>query len=284
MAEVLQWNGSMRQNKREWSWGAEKPWVLCLHSSAVAEISAWSALVWSPTQTQHDPSWEELTPSQPAMLQVIEHSSVWSSGNLLVVFLCLSTSWFQWWQGSTLGAGVNHSFQGFGLRSEQKDKLGLAVVWVLWASLLPPSALTAFYSNSRGCPKYGNLGKQEEAFGYLGALTYSSAAPHLLQHRNESGWKHLADGIWPRACSAFSIFLCIMCISFMWTFGRPVCNYSILLAVLLNNTNGIHTGNTTWAWHKKYHSRHMVWSCAGPGAGIQWSLWILSSSVILWFY
>jgi len=57
----------------------------------------------------------------------------------------------------------------------------------LWALLLPPSGLFAIYSNSYGCPKYDSLCRQEEAFGYLGAFTYSSAIPHLLYHGNETG-------------------------------------------------------------------------------------------------
>lgn len=94
--------------------------------------------------------------------------------------------------GEHFGTGVNHSFQVvlslfrvLGRTSWCWQLSGLAEV--LWALLLPPSALTAFYSNSHGCPKYSNLAKQEEAFGYLGALTYSSATPRLLQHSNESG-------------------------------------------------------------------------------------------------
>lgn len=70
---------------------------------------------------------------------------------------------------------MNHSFQKLLTNSRTSERLsqcwqlsGLAEG--LRALLLPPSVLSAIYSSSYRCPKYVNLCRQEEVFGYLGAF------------------------------------------------------------------------------------------------------------------
>lgn len=87
----------LRQNKCEWSWGTEKASVLFSSSWNVSMVSIGlvTNLNHSLTQAERRVNPVPASPAQPAVLQIIKHSSIWSSGNLLMVFLCLSTSWFQ---------------------------------------------------------------------------------------------------------------------------------------------------------------------------------------------